>query len=377
MHKKMIKHLVACIALYVPSINAAWYEVTGVSSVLENKAQARQHALEDAIYQAIKFSDADIGGLTVLRPYLKELKDDYLLSGNEIRQIQVLKTKQFNGAIKLTARIDIYPTASACHKNQYRKELLMTRFNIVSPEHAALGGIFQFGNDFTVLLQRQFETQAQSFVIQGISPHAISLTQPYITTMIAENTSAQYLLVGNITDMSATIDKKTVHKNKTSRQLALSISVINGKSGEVIYQNRYRDTAAWPFEKNSKVDTKTARFWTSSYGEMAQRMSRNILLDLEKNLSCRVTTPKIISIRGPHGQINAGRIHGVAYDDVLSLWHDASFTDQYGIQRTQLKKSEILLTVSRIYENSSEVSISPAELGSSIQIGDMVTKYTQ
>lgn len=377
MRNKILKPLVACIALASASVNAAWYQVTGVSTVLESGEQARERALEDAIYQALKFSGADIAGLTAIRPYLKETKDNYLFSGDEIRHIQVLETKERSGVMKLTARIDIYPTANACHKHQYKKGLLMGRFDIVSPQHAALGGIFQFGDDFTVLLQRQFETQGQSFVVQGITPYAISPTQPNVAAMVAEDTGAQYLLVGTITDMTATIDQNLLRNDQTNRQLALSIDVLDGKSGEVIYQNIYRDIAAWPFERNSKVDTKTARFWASPYGEMAQRMSRNILLDLESNLACHAATPEIVSMNGQTGQINAGRLHGVKHGDKLAVWHNASFTDQYGMYRTQLKKSEIELTVTRVYESSAEVAVAPVEFGGSIQIGDLVTKHTQ
>ncbi|WP_394210761.1 flagellar assembly protein T N-terminal domain-containing protein [Enterovibrio calviensis] len=376
MRKKIITPLIACMALATATANAAWYEVTGASTILESKDQARERALEDAVYQALKYSGADIAGLADIRPYLAESRSDYQFSGNEIRHIQVLETKDRGGVMKLTARIDIYPAAKACHKNQYKKGLLLSRFDIVSPQQAALGGIFQFGDDFTVLLQRQFETQAQSFVVQGITPHNVSPTQPDIATMIAEDAGAQYVMIGSITDMSATIDQKVLRDDKTNRQLALSIDVLDGKSGDVIYQNIYRDIAAWPFERQSKVDTKTARFWTSAYGEMAQRVSRNILLDLESNLSCRATTPEVISINGQSGQINAGRVHGVKYGDELSLWHNASFTDQYGVNRTQLKKSDMVLTVTRVYDNSAEIAVSPVELGPSIQIGDMVTKHT-
>ncbi|PCS21951.1 flagella assembly protein FlgT [Candidatus Enterovibrio escicola] len=377
MHKHLLKTLVAYIALFTVSVNAVWYEVTSISAVLGNKARMRERALEDAVYQAILFSGADISGLIGIRPYLKEIRSDYQFSGNEIRRIQVLDTKQEKGVIKLTARIDIYPMANACHKNQYRKDLLIGRFKIVSPAHAALGGIFQFGDDFTALLQRQFETQAQSFVVKGISSHTISSIQPHVATMIAEDMGAQYLLIGTITDMTATIGTKVQGKDKINRQLALSIDVLDGKSGEVIYQNIYRDIATWSFEKHSKVDTKTAHFWTSTYGEMARTMSRNILLDLENNLACRATTPEVVSINSQGGQINAGRIHGVKYGDKLSLWHNASFTDQYGVNRTRLKKSDIQLTVVRVYESSAEITISPVEFSTSIQLGDIVTKYTR
>lgn len=376
MRKSLLRSLIASLALGALPAQAAWYEVVGTSTVLESKAQARDRALEDAIYQALQFSGADVSGLAALRPYLASGRDNYLFSGNEVRQVQVLKTEEKDGVMKLTVRLDIYPAANACHKNQYKKGLVMGRINIVSPQQAALGGIFQFGDDFTVLLQRQFETQAQSFVVQGITPYNISPTQPEVAMMVAEDTGAQYLLVGHITDMSATVEEKTLGKDKTNRQLSLSVDVIDGESGEVVYQNMYRDIAAWPFERHSKVDTKSARFWTSPYGEMVQRMGRNILLDVESNLMCRATMPEVVAVNSQTGQINAGRIHGVKHGDQLALWHNASFTDQYGVYRMQLKKSDISLSITRVYESSAEFAITPSELGASIQIGDLAIKQT-
>lgn len=377
MRKHIIMHLFTSLLLASPFVSAAWYEVTGTSSVLASVEKARERALEDAVYQALLFSGADIAGLSNIRPYLKEPRNDYQFSGDEIRQIQILTSTISAGVMKLTARIDIYPTATSCHQDQYRKGLLMSNFDILSLQDAALGGIFQFGDNFTQLLQRRFETQAQSFVSVGITEYNVSPALPERTRMIAEETAAQYILIGAITDMTATIDTKQANKGKTNRQLAMAIDVIDGRSGEVIYQNNYRDIAEWPFERQSKVDTKSARFWTSPYGEMAQRMSRNILLDLESSLTCRATTPEIVSVRGQDGQINVGRIHGAKHGDKLALWHNASFTDQLGIYRTQLKKSEIELTVTRVYENASEISVSPPELAGSIQIGDIATKHTQ
>lgn len=377
MRKPFMILFIASLALMSSVARSAWYEVTGSSPVLESKLKARERALEDAVYQALLFSGGDIGVLPRIRPYLKESRTDYQFSGNEIRHIQVLKTKEIGGVMTLTTRIDIYPTANSCHSNQYRKSLLIGRFNIASLQDAALGGIFQFGDDFTLLLQRRFETQAQSFVAQGITPYKISSSQSDRTRLIAQDSGAQYILIGEINDMSATSDSKFLQKKQTNRQLAMNIDVLDGKSGEVIYQNSYRDIAKWPFDRQSKVETKSARFWTSPYGKMAQQMSKNILLDLESHLSCRATTSEIVSINDEQGQINVGRIHGVKHGDKLSLWHNASFIDQFGIYRTQLKKSKMTLTVNRVYENASEVTIYPPEYAPSIQIGDIATKHIQ
>lgn len=377
MRKLFMTIFIASLTFVSSLAYSAWFEVTGSSPVLESKEKARERALEDAVYQALLFSGADIGVIPSLRPYLQESRTDYQFSGNEIRHIQVLSAKVIRGVMTLTTRIDIYPTANSCHSNQYRKGLLIGRFDIVSLQDAALGGIFQFGDDFTDLLQRRFETQAQSFVTQGISPYKVSPSQSDKVRMIAQDSSAQYILIGKINDMSATFEENFFKKDQTNRQLALSIDVLDGKSGEVVYQNSYRDIAKWPFERQSKVDTKSARFWTSPYGKMAQQMSKNILLDLENKLSCRATTPEIVSINAEQGQINVGRIHGVERGDKLSLWHNASFTDQFGNYRTQLKKSKMILTVDRVYESASEITVFPAEFAASIQIGDIATKHIQ
>lgn len=374
MRVQFLSPLIAMLLIWSATTHAAWYEVTGSSTILESKEKAKERALENALYQAILFSGADLAGLANIRPYLSETKNDYQFSGDEIRHIQILESKEIAGVITLTARIDIYPMANSCHQNQYRKGLLMSNFEILSLQNAALGGIFQFGQDFTSLLQNRIEKQSQSFVSQGITPYDISKNQPENVRIIAQDASAQFILLGTITDMSATIEKTRRSNIQTNRQLALSIDVLDGSSGEVIYQNSYRDIAKWPFERQSKVDTKSARFWTSPYGEMAQRITVNILLDLENHLSCRASTLEIIAINKQQGQINVGRIHGVKNGDKLDLWHNASFIDQLGIYRTQLKKSKIELTVTRVYEDTAEIQIYPPEFSASVQIGDIATK---
>ncbi len=252
--------------------------------------------------------------------------------------------------------------------------MLLSRFDIVSPQQASLGSIYQFGDDFTVLLKRQLETGAQSFVVTGITNVNVNPGHPQEATMVAEDNDAQFIVTGEITDLSATLEQRTLGKNQVNRQLAIVINVIDGRTGDVVYTHNYRDIALWPFDRFSQVDTMTARFWQSPYGEMARRMSRTILLDLESALSCRATYPSIVSIQGQSGEINVGRIHGTRQGDELQLWHSSSFVDQNGIPRSRLVKSDMNLRVTRVYDNTSEVLVEQPELANSIQIGDLVTK---
>ena len=203
---------------------AEWFEVTGESNILESMQEARQRALEDAVFQVLEFSGADLGSLAEVKPYLTTEKRNYVFRGNEIRQINIVKSRADGGIYKITARIDVTPAANDCHTTQYKKGLLIGQFQLESPQEAALGAIFEFGQDFTTLLERQIETQAQSFVSLGISPYDLNQSSPTATSIIAEDANAKFILIGTISDISATLKGK-----QTNRQLSMNIEVLEGR----------------------------------------------------------------------------------------------------------------------------------------------------
>lgn len=74
--------------------NAAWLEVTGKAPILESDSTARINALEDATYQAMLYSGADIASFNHIKPYFATEKEEYQFSGNSIRHVMVLKQKK-------------------------------------------------------------------------------------------------------------------------------------------------------------------------------------------------------------------------------------------------------------------------------------------
>lgn len=377
MSHKFLTLLYSAAFLLSSPLYAAWFEVTGSAVQLESESLARQNALEDAIFQAISYSGADIANFSNLRPYLATKRDEYQFSGSEVRHVSVLKTRKRGGKYYLTARIDVYPSAKTCHKVQYKKGLLLGEFALAAPQHASLGGIYQIGPSYTQMLQRQIAQKSQSFVVSDITRIPINAGQPNAMTMLADDHDAQYIVSGQITDLTSTLDQKLLKDDKINRQFAASLQIMNGKTGEILMQNNYREIADWPFSRISQVDTNSARFWQSSYGQAVQRVSRNMMLDLEAALSCRTSLPEVINSHGNQVQINVGRIHGVQSGDRLALWHTAGFIDQNGIPRNRMVQTDITLTVDRVYEKSAELSVEQAELASSIQPGDLLTKQIQ
>ncbi len=375
MKKKLIRLLSVTFILLLPfRAIAAWYEVTGVATIVSSDDVARLHAMEDALFKAVSFSGADIGSISNLMPLLEENRKEYQFTNHEVRYLRVESERKRRGKMELKIRVDIYPSATGCHTAQYKKTILVGNIDVASPQQAVMGQIYQVGDDFSHVMNRQFDQTSRSFVSVGITDYAISRNYPARTQMIAQDNGAQYIIDGVITDLTATVESQPLQDDIISRQFALEIKVFDGKTGHEVFNKNYREVARWPFAKTSQVDTRSAQFWASTYGEMILRVSRNIMLDLESELSCKITLPEIVAIYGSTVTMDSGRMHGVKEGDKLQLWHTASFIDHHGLPRNKVSQSEITLTVSRVYEHEAELEIDQTNLASSVQIGDVMSK---
>ncbi|PNQ55608.1 flagellar basal-body protein, partial [Vibrio agarivorans] len=372
--KNVFFTLISSVFIFILPLKAmaSWYEVKGEATIVASDETARLHALEDALFKAVNFSGADIGSISSLMPFLETKRKEYQFSDHEVRYIVVDSQRKRSGKMIVKVRVDIYPSATGCHTNQYKKTMLVGNINIVSPQQAVMGQIYKLGDDFSRVLNRQIGETSRSFVSVGMTDYSLNKRYPERTTMIAQDNNAQYIIGGSITDLTATIDVKLIKEDVINRQFALEMNVYDGKTGHEIFNKNYREVASWPFVKTSQVDTRSARFWASTYGEMLLRVSRNIMLDLESELSCKVTLPEVVAVFGNTVTMNLGRIHNVKEGDKLQLWHTASFIDQNGLPRNKVSQSDISLTVSRLYENEAELTIDQPNLASSVQIGDVM-----
>lgn len=376
MMKKNISSLISMLflSLWIPTTQAAWYEVTGTATIVSSEDSARLHALEDAIYKAVNFAGADIGSISNLMPLLETDRQEYLFTNHEVRYILIEDRKVRGNVMQVRARIDLYPSAKACHVDQYKKTFLVGNIDVASPQQAVMGQIYDIGDDFAHVVDRQIAQESHSFVSVGTTNYDIDARNPERLKMIAQDSGAQYIIGGVITDLTATVDQKLLQDDVINRQFALEMRVYDGKTGNEVFKHNYREVASWPFAKTSQVDTRSARFWASTYGQMLLRVSRNVMLDLESEISCKITLPEVVAKFGNTITMDLGRIHGVKTGDKLQLWHTGAFIDQRGLPRNKVTQSDITLTVTRVYENDAELTIDQPELASSIQIGDVMHK---
>ncbi len=368
-HKLLISVTLLCTSHHV---SATWFEVEGAATIVSSESTARYHALNDAIYQAMSFAGGDVGTISQLEEFIEVERNQYQFTNHEIRYIDVVSDKNRNGKKILRVRLDIYPSANGCQVNQYKKTFLIGQIDITSPQQAVMGQIYSVGDDFAKVLDRQLNQQSNSFLSVGVSNYFLSKDQPEMLKMVAVDNNAQYIISGKINDLTSTIKQKVLASDVINRQFAIEITVFDGTTGHEVFKRNYRQIAQWPFAKTSQVDTSSGRFWTSSYGEMLLRVNRDIMLDLESELSCKVTLPKVVRTYKDTIVMDLGRLHGVAVDDELTLWHSGSFIDQTGNPRNKVSSSGITLKVTRVYDNESELKVLQPELAHSIQIGDVM-----
>ncbi|SJL82278.1 hypothetical protein VPAL9027_00192 [Vibrio palustris] len=357
-----------------PPAAAAWYEVTGTAPVVSSIEDARTNAIKDALYRAVNFAGGDLGNISNIGQLITDDRDQYQFANNEIRYMSVDKIDAHRGNIRVNIRIDIYPEATACHTQQYKKTVLFTHVKVDSPQQAVMGNIYDVGQSFTKVLSRQVALDSRSFVSLGETKYDVNEKSPERVKMIAEDTGAQYIVTGDITDLSSTYLQNGQSDMSISREFAMNMKVFDGKTGARVVDKNYRDEAVWPFARTSQVDTSTARFWESSYGHMLRQVSRDVMLDLENELACKITLPEVVARFGNTITLNLGRIHGVKQGDKLQLWHTGSFIDQRGLPRTKVTRSDVSLTVSRVYEHDAEATINQPDLAASVRIGDVMNK---
>ncbi|MDF5441703.1 flagellar assembly protein T N-terminal domain-containing protein, partial [Vibrio parahaemolyticus] len=198
---------------------------------------------EDALFKAVNFSGADIGSISNLMPLLEESRNEYQFTNHEVRYILVESERKRRGKVEVKIRVDIYPSATGCHTDQYKKTMLVGNIEVASPQQAVMGQIYQVGDDFSHVVNRQLDQTSRSFVSVGTTDYSISSNYPARTQMIAQDNGAQYIIGGVITDLTATVESQLLQDDIINRQFALEMKLFDGKPGHEVFNKAYREVA--------------------------------------------------------------------------------------------------------------------------------------
>ncbi len=386
-HIKIKKLLITFFILLITQpINAAWYESTGTANVYQGHTdKARQQAIKEAVKDALLFAGAKVSSAQQVTNGLLTQDMFEVRASGVVNEIAIIDEKIESGKMYITLRADIFADERQCYATDYKKSLALTQFTLQKQEHAKIGELYELPKLTSQKLYKAIVNDADNLDPRNLFSHKINLpedqTQADINSNrkhlneIARQTDAQYILTGQLDDIS--LGKKpdsisSLWSNEQLRYFDLSMTLYDGYSGEMVHQLRYSSEALWDFDLRRQVDVNSRRFWQSNYGLAINAQLEKSISELDSYMRCLPSQAKIIDASANKVRFNLGKNNGVKVGDKLKIMHQASFKDKNGKLRPHFIISPDTIEVTQVYRQSAIAQSSNEAYLGNVQVGDLV-----
>ncbi len=375
--------------LLLASLNAAhaqWVEATGSAQIInDNKDSARNLAVQDALKQALLFSGAQVKSVAQMSNGLLTSDRFEVQSQGSVRSLQLISETQSDTQITLTIRADIINQETQCPTGNTRNTIAITKFPIRHRQQAVRGSIFDIGKQtahqlFSVLNDHQGTYKATRLleVEQAVSNQALTKNQfPTPVQVLTQHADTQYLLTGEITDLSMHQPKSKwygLSSHTPKRQFGLRVALFDGNSSEQVWSKSYTAQGDWPHSKTQLVDVNSDEFWTSDYGNAIQAQLLTISSDLNQALYCAELTAPIVRVDNQAVTVNLGSNHGIKSGDKFSVYHNTQFIDNNGISRQSLVINSTTLLATQVNRSHTVLTPQSGTNYGDINLNDIVKK---
>lgn len=353
--------------LFIASdMNAQWFDAKGRAAITNNdKDIARNMAVQDALRHALLFTGAEVSSISQLTNGLLSTDRFEVRANGSVRNLQLISEDTANGVMLVHIRVDIVPSETMCKSSSLVKLIAMTRFPIRYRNQAANGGIFNIGAQTAHQLFNKMSSHDGNFLMTELFPVAQRFNpsnQPFSTDdnqefpqkLLAQQADSQYLLTGEIEDLSLT---KPTSKwlglvtYSPVREFSIAFTLFDGLSGEKVWNKRYSTRAPWTFKKTQSVDTASHHFWQSPYGASISNQLTNVLTDIDEKLQCINVKGNVVKVDSDHLTVNLGKRNGIKMGEKLNIYHLTTFTDNRGIIRQSTTINPTTFIVKELYQN--------------------------
>ncbi|MDP5030911.1 MAG: flagellar assembly protein FlgT [Paraglaciecola sp.] len=316
--------------LYSMFICAQWQQ--GQATVVFNGAelddvrvQAMKNAIADASFQNGSFVAAED---IVLDGLLVSSKSVITTQGR-IQRVEVLSETVTDEALTVVVRVDLTPILE-CEQDEYLRSLLTTQFQLLKPQQASNGGIFDLGKQISKRFRDQLASGrlqvslidkafADPRATQQMEPRELADKSFYMSRQFGK----QFVLYGFIRDISLFEQVKTkLIKDDVSlrRNFTIQIYLLDVFRNSMVFQDSYHSEADWAFSDDYSVDTNNSLFWRSDYGRVVLNTIHSAVSDVTNALECEKSYAQIINNTEHQFTINIGKRHGVKVGDKFKLY---------------------------------------------------------
>lgn len=229
--------------------------------------------------------------------------------------------------------------------NRFQKSLLVMAFPRLTPTSSSAGELSQAEHQLPQLLSELLVNKHSTIAPQQINqalPSADASNEAQLSLLIqrlASNHRSQFILSGEIVDMSMATPNATYNpglytrginkffdvieaKNrfdKRDRLFSFQVHLRDGFTGQELLTKRYDTYGIWGYA--GKVGFGTPLFWKSDYGQQIKGLVNLAANDLSQAINCQ---PFIAQIDSRPGQtqfiLQSGANNGLHTGDMLSLY---------------------------------------------------------
>lgn len=382
--------LIATLTLAVFTSNAQWYEAQGHARIDKDSIEvARTKAMENALKKALLVAGASVSSIQqVVNGLLTQDQINIRASGS-VNSIELIDEIHSDNMISVTVRADIFPQEKKCFALDFKKSVLITKSHLSQREQANIGEIYQLDSAVVNQLNQKLQSQSNYSISKVLLKNTTQFSRlnasfheekiKQLTMSLADNTDSQYVIYSEINDISfeqqRTNSWKVWQQGTYPRNFDFTLYLYNGTDGELVWQNNYRNTEIWKFNKRDSIDVNGAPFWQSDYGNMISSLLDTMVSDIDENIMCEPSEGKIVQVNGNKITINLGRHHGVKIGDEFSLLHSNNFTNNKGISYAGYNISPYKVKVTKVTKQSSTATTLDNTLLGNIQINDLAVRY--
>jgi len=361
---------------------AVWFEATG-QAVIHNgeKEAARQQATQEAIKQALLFSGASVKSVQSLANGLLEDDRFEIRSAGEVNAIELIDEIYHTDYVTVSIRADIFPQEALCTASDYKKNIVTTWYKINKRQQAAVGNLYDFGKVFAEKLQAEAQDHARYAFIHSVEPYYLSPAdreQKQMAFNLAQKTDAQYVLFGEILEFAVETTPpsgiKFWQSPKSQRHLTLAMSMLDGNSGELVYQERLSLSAPWQFDPYTAIDSGSQQLWNSAFGQATEKLIQTTIQAIDDSVSCLPAFGRVLKVVGENITINIGKQNGVKTGDKLTLFQMSQFYDAKNQVHRQFQLHPEQVIVKQVFADTAMVASFTGAPLANIQANDFVAR---
>lgn len=380
---KVIYFLLAVFSV-MPS-QAAWYEATGQATIHQgNKELARQKATQEALRQALLFAGASVRSVQQMTDGLLKSENLEIRALGEVNQLELISEHYNDDVVEVAIRADIFPQAIECSASDYKKSIATSKLHLTAVHHAANGGLFNIAQPMTTRIRNAFEQYSKYSVISHVEPYTFYPRQDEIRSqsmMLSEKVGAQYILIGDIVELSVQKPETTYmdtikfwNKKNSSRNIAINLKLIDGTNGNTIHDRTYTATSIWSFDQHQMLDADSEALWQSPFGEAVNDIFREFVLDLDEKIACEPAFGRILEIYQNKLSVNFGSDHGLQRGDELSVFQMRQFFSTNGMPHLHYNIHPSPVVVLEANSNNAVLGVADGTPLANIQPNDFVVR---